>query len=197
MVKVLRFSLFYFAFALSLSGFAHSIRPACNVTKSPLSHLGITNADAAVYAKMSERPHYHFFVWLKDGRYDAYAFDAKPKIYYEDGDLIVASDEGVYRYANEDVRKITLSDNEMPIPTGINAVPADRVQGNTMRRSGDEVRMQGMRPGGKLYVYSADGKLQKVLSASAEGCLTVRLSEFAKGTYILKTETTTYKIIKK
>ena len=197
MVKVLRFSLFYFAFALSLSGFAHSIRPACNVTKSPLSRLGITNADAAVNAKISERPHYHFFVWLKDGRYDAYAFDAKPKIYYEDGYLFVDSDEGSYRYANEDVRKITLSDNETPVPTGINAVPADRVQGNTMRRSGDEVRMQGMQPGSKLYVYSADGKLQKVRAASNEGCLTVRLSEFAKGTYILKTETTTYKIIKK
>ena len=90
-----------------------------------------------------------------------------------------------------------MSDNETPVPTGINAVPADRVQGNTMRRSGDEVRMQGMQPGSKLYVYSADGKLQKVRAASNEGCLTVRLSEFAKGTYILKTETTTYKIIKK
>ena len=126
MVKVLRFSLFYFAFALSLSGFAHSIRPACNVTKSPLSHLGITNADAAVYAKMSERPHYHFFVWLKDGRYDAYAFDAKPKVYYEDGYLFVDSDEGSYRYANEDVHKITFSDNETPVPTGISAVPDER-----------------------------------------------------------------------
>ena len=197
MVKVLRFSLFYFAFALSLSGFAHSIRSACNVTKSPLSHLGITNADAAVYAKMSERPHYHFFVWLKDGRYDAYAFDAKPKVYYEDGYLFVDSDEGSYRYANEDVHKITFSDNETPIPTDIYAVPADREQGNTLRRSGDEVHMQGMQPGSKLYVYSADGKLQKVLAASKEGCLTVRLSEFAIGIYILKTETTTYKIIKK
>lgn len=197
MVKVLRFTLFYFAFALSLSGFAHSIRTDCNVSKSPLSRFGITNADAAVNEIISERPHYHFFVWLKDGRYDAYAFDAKPKVYYEDGYLFVDSDEGSYRYANEDVRKITLSDNETPTPTGINAVPADREQGGTLRRSGDEVRMQGMQPGARLYVYSADGKLQKVLAASAEGSLTVRLSEFAKGTYILKTETTTYKIIKK
>lgn len=156
-----------------------------------------SNGCTAVCRVTVPAPHYHFFVWLDDGRYDAYAFDAKPKVYYEDGDLVVASAEGSYRYANEDVHKITFSDNETPVPVGISAVQADSGQGSTLRHSGDEVRMQGMRPGGKLYVYSADGKLQKALAASAEGSLTVRLSEFAKGIYILKTETTTYKIIKK
>ena len=181
---------FVLAFALSLSSSAQRSNHTAYVgSQTPLSAPASLNDGSA--------PHYHFFVWLEDGRYDAYAFDAKPKVYYEDGYLFVDSDEGSYRYANEDVHKITFSDNETPIPTDIYAVPADREQGNTLRRSGDEVHMQGMQPGSKLYVYSADGKLQKVLAASKEGCLTVRLSEFAIGIYILKTETTTYKIIKK
>ena len=190
MYRVCNLFSFVLAFALSLSSSAQRSNHTAYVgSQTPLSAPASLNDGSA--------PHYHFFVWLKDGRYDAYAFDAKPKIYYEDGDLVVASAEGSYRYANADVHKITFSDNETPVPTGISAVPAERGQGSNLHHSGDEVRMQGMRPGGKLYVYSADGKLQKALAASAEGSLTVRLSEFAKGIYILKTETTTYKIIKK
>ena len=190
MYRVCNLFSFVLAFALSLSSSAQRSNHTAYVGSQ-------TSLSAPASLNDGSAPHYHFFVWLEDARYDAYAFDAKPKVYYEDGDLVVASAEGSYRYANEDVHKITFSDNETPVPTGISAVPADSGRGSTLRRSGDEVRMQGMRPGTKLYVYSADGKLQKALAASAEGSLKVRLSEFAKGIYILKTETTTYKIIKK
>lgn len=57
--------------------------------------------------------------------------------------------------------------------------------------------MQGLRPGEKLHVYGSDGILRKVLTASEDGCLTFELSGFTAGIYILKTATTTYKIIKK
>lgn len=142
-------------------------------------------------------PCYHLFVWLEDGRYDAYAFDEKPNITYEDGELVIASYTGTCRYANEQVRKITLSDNDTPKVSNTIIRPSVAQQANRMSRQGDDVLMQGLRPGDRLYIYSSDGILWKVLTASESGSLTFRLSEFAAGMYILKTTTITYKIIKK
>ena len=54
-----------------------------------------------------------------------------------------------------------------------------------------------MQPGEQLRVYSVGGRLVQVLTASGQGTLSVSLRQLLPGTYILKTSTITYKIIKK
>lgn len=143
------------------------------------------------------QPAYHLFLWLKDGRYDGYAFTDKPSITYADGNLYITTATGIYSYPHEQVQKLTLSDNETPIETAISPISAQSAQSFMNYLSADEVRMQGMKPSEQLRVYNVGGTVVQVLTTSEQGTLSVPLQQLLPGTYILKTSTTTYKIIKK
>lgn len=156
-----------------------------------------SNGCSAVCRVIVPEPYHHLLVWLKDGRYDAYAFSTRPKIVHEEGELVVTSRVGTYRYMEEQVRKFTLSDSDTPSEPDAITAPSATQQPGGMFRQGETVLMQGLRPGEKLYVYGSDGILRKVLTASEDGRLTFELAGFTAGIYILKTTTTTYKIIKK
>lgn len=143
-------------------------------------------------------PDYHLFVWLTDGRYDRYSFGDKPKITYEDGEIVVCTHSGECRYSNEVVHKITLSDNESPDPIKVPEITMKEMEDkDSMTRDGDSVLMQGMTPGSLLHIYSLNGQLIRILTASEEGTISFTLSDLSAGVYILKTETITYKIIKR
>ena len=142
-------------------------------------------------------PSYYLFLWLRDGRYDSYAFTDKPRISYADGDMNITSESGTYSYQHEQVRKITLSDNETPIESGINPISSQPLQSEIGWLSPNEVRMEGMQAGEPLWVYSVNGLLVKQYEASETGEVHIQLEEFIAGVYIIKSKTTTYKIIKK
>lgn len=139
---------------------------------------------------------YHMFLWLVDGRYDAYAFSDRPRITYDDGMLVVTSDQGVFSYQHEQVSKITFSDNEIPIETGISAVSRQPDTQHWDRLSADEVLMQGMKPDDKLRIYTPEGRMVKSYTVSTQGELTIKLSELPSGIYILKTNSISFKYIK-
>lgn len=143
-------------------------------------------------------PDYHLFVWLSDGRNDAYSFDEKPCITYFDGELIISTQTGEYRYEHAKVHKVTFSDTDTPkasdTETYVYSVKSDSPE---MERHGDEVSMRGMTPGGNVYVYDIGGRLMDTLTVGEDGTLTFAFSRLTSGVYIIKTETITFKIIKK
>lgn len=143
-------------------------------------------------------PDYHLFVWLSDGHHDAYSFEEKPRITYLDGELIISTQTGEYRYEHAKVHKVTLSDTDTPkasdTETSVSSVESDSPE---MERHGDEVSMRGMSPGGNVYVYDLGGRLMDTLIVGEDGTLTFAISRLSSGIYIIQTETITFKIIKK
>lgn len=142
-------------------------------------------------------PSYYLFLWLRDGRYDSYAFADKPRISYADGEMNITSETGTYSYQHEQVWKVTLSDHETSFETGIEAISSQPLQSGINWPSPNEVRMEGMQAGEPLWVYSANGLLVKQYEASENGEVRIKLEDFIAGVYIIKSKTTTYKIIKK
>lgn len=157
-----------------------------------------TNGCTALCQVNVPAPDYHLFVWLSDGHHDAYSFDEKPCIAYYDGGLIISTQTGEYRYEHAKVHKITFSDTDTPkasdTETSVSSVESDSPE---MERRGDEVSMRGMIPGGNVYVYDIGGRLMDTLTVGEDGTLTFAISRLSSGIYIIKTETITYKIIKK
>lgn len=144
------------------------------------------------------KPCYYLYVWLEDGHYDTYAFKDKPKITYADGNLVVNSQWGTMLYAHEQVWKITLHDSDTPLPTMLPSWPFLPQQKEQLSRRGDVLFMKGLKPNSELFIYGSDGRLYGVHTASAEGELQLDLAdEVSAGTYLLKTKTITFKIIKK
>ena len=178
--------------SVSSTGLVKAVAPG----EAEVSVTASNGCSAICHVSVPE-PSYHLFLWLKDGRYDSYQFSDKPQITYSDGKLVVNTKVGEYSYVQEQVHKITLSDSSTPIVSGIASNSVISSKSQMSRPSADEIRMQGMLPGEKVYVYNVNGILSKVFTASAQGNISITLLQFAPGIYILKSKTTTYKIIKK
>ena len=67
----------------------------------------------------------------------------------------------------------------------------------TMRQIGDVVVISGCNFGSQVMVYSLNGVLLQLHYADVEGNVEISMADYAQGIYIIKTETITYKIIKR
>lgn len=160
--------------------------------------VAASNGCHAVCHVIVPEPSYNLFIWLKDGRYDTYAFRDKPKVTYADGNLVVDSQWGSYQYAHEQVWKLTVLDSDTPLTTMLPSQPSPLPLKGQLSRQGDILSMNGLEPYSELFIYSSDGRLYGVYKATAEGELQINLAdELPAGAYLLKTDKITFKIIKK
>lgn len=142
-------------------------------------------------------PTYYMFVQMRDGRHDRYAFADHPIVKHKDNLLFITSKTGEIHYNAEDVHRITFSDDATLYPTGIEDINEPHLSEGKLHQQADKVRLSGLRPGSKLHIYATDGKLYAIHHATPEGVITISLNKLPKGMFLLKTESITYKIIRK
>ena len=93
-------------------------------------------------------------------------------------------------YPAEEVRKYTIGgDAAIRVPTGISDVEASRPD--------DWCQMAKARPGSKILVYDVNGHLLTTGIVAQDGTFQYSLDAYPAGIYLIKTETTTIKIIKR
>ncbi len=141
-------------------------------------------------------PDYHIFVWHYDGSYDAFSFSEHPIITCDGRTVKVVTSVTEIEFAETDVHKYTFSDSEEPFITEIGSVSDDSLQPR-MEYKNDRVWIQGCIPGSVLQVFTMDGRTCGTRKVSINGRVEFNFSGLPIGIYILKTETITYKIIKK
>lgn len=135
-------------------------------------------------------PTNYLLLWLKDGRQEQYRLQTRPRITYADGQLWVHSSEVSIGYPAEEVRKYTIGgDAAIRVPTGISDVEASR--------SDDWCQMAKARPGSKILVYDVNGHLLTMGIVAQDGTYQYSLDAYPAGIYLIKTGTTTIKIIKR
>lgn len=135
-------------------------------------------------------PTNYLLLWLKDGRLEQYRLQTHPRVTYADGKLWVHSSEVSIGYPAEEVRKYTIGgDAAIRVPTGISDVEASRPD--------DWCQMAKARPGSKILVYDVNGHLLTTGIVAQDGTYQYSLDAYPAGIYLIKTETTTIKIIKR
>ena len=76
--------------------------------------------------------------------------------------------------------------------------PAEAVHGATgFIQQGDVMVFSSFTPGEGVAIYDASGRLLQQHAVASDGTLQIPLHSFAKGVYIVKTESITYKFMKK
>lgn len=136
-----------------------------------------------------------FTVWLNDGQQMDIKLDKNIKVLLEGDKFIVKSDEVNVEYDASDVKMYTL-ENDGTVETGIKTVRPDGRQG-TMSFDGNTIRLIGFTPHSVLRIYALGGQTEGVYRIDAGGNLTLGIDDLNKGIHIIKTESITYKIIKK
>lgn len=135
-------------------------------------------------------PTNYLLLWLKDGSQEQYRLQTHPRVTYADGQLWVHSSEVSIGYLAEEVRKYTIGgDAAICVPTGISDVEASQPD--------DWCQMTKARPDSKILVYDVKGHLLTTGIVAQDGTYQYSLDAYPTGIYLIKTETTTIKIIKR
>ena len=138
----------------------------------------------------------YFVAWLHNGARISFPFAERPRLTYSDGDIVVTTDEEELRYAHADVRKFTLSDEDISQEGETTGIVGNALKAR-WHRQGDVMLFTGCTAGGCVTIYNAAGQQVAQYAIAADGTLQVPLSQFGEGMYIVKTESITYKFMKK
>ena len=117
------------------------------------------------------------YIWQQTGEVVSYAFWEKPRITYADTNLILTTTKVQVEFPLSSVRKFTF--NDVMIDDAIGTVRA------TLKDEGP--------PG----IYTLGGVLVKTVPAEAGGRHTYSLDELPAGVYVVKSKTTSYKVVKR
>lgn len=128
----------------------------------------------------------------KDGQQFSYGFSDKPVITYTESYLVLTTSKNVVEFPLSALSKFTFSDIE-------NAVIAVKDNSSKPSLNLDEytVSISDAEPDQPVSLLSIDGKILSTYKTGADGSVKFSIAELTTGTYIIKSESLTCKILKK
>ena len=142
--------------------------------------------------RAADAPKY-FTIWLNNGQRIDFLLSEKPTVKFTEGFLRFEAPSTAIEYSASEVKEFTLE--SMP-SSGIKSLSSD---GNnwSFSQSGDVLSISGAEPYAKIQLYSAGGMLISTHAVDGNGTLNIPLNQLDHGVYILKTTSTTFKIMKR
>ena len=128
----------------------------------------------------------------KDGTQFCYGFDEKPLITYSDSVLVLKTANTEVQYPLSKLSKFTLDD----IDDAVISIKSGKSKAQ-LDLDNYQVSIKGVKSGTEVFVISSDGKSLATYKADEEGNVTFSIAELPEGTYIIKSESLTCKILKK
>lgn len=129
-------------------------------------------------------------VWQKDGSCVLYTLDERPKTTFDKNVLIITTTKVRVEYPLEKVKRYTYD-----MTNGIN--DANEQRGVTVRQTNDGVVLYHLAKGKWVAVYSTDGKRLLTCQSNGKQPTSLSLKSLPAGTYLIKTDSITYKILKR
>ena len=128
----------------------------------------------------------------KDGQQFSFGFEDKPVITYTDTDLVLKTTKTELQYPLSKLSKFTFTDiDDAVISIKDDANSAKLVLDNYV------VNIIGAKPGISVSVIGTDGKSLASYKTDDNGSITFSIAELPEGTYVIKSESLTCKILKK
>lgn len=130
-------------------------------------------------------------VQLKDGTWETFQLDTRPKLLYEGTQLVVKSGLTETRYERSSVRNLNFGDE-------ITGVKPAETGGFRFRFDGETVVVEGLRSGAHVRVAGIDGRLVETFRPSGDGTVRISLGGRSPGVYIVNIDRCrTIKVVKR
>ena len=128
----------------------------------------------------------------KDGQQFSFGLEDKPVITYTETDLVLKTTKTELQYPLASLAKFTFADVD-------DAVISIKDDGNSAKLVLDNyvVNITGTNPGISVSVIGTDGKSLATYKTDDNGSITFSIAELPEGTYVIKSESLTCKILKK
>ncbi|MCQ2223506.1 MAG: T9SS type A sorting domain-containing protein [Bacteroidaceae bacterium] len=125
----------------------------------------------------------------KNGQVAKFAFADKPEITYAGNDLLMTTSKTSVRYAMADLQKLTFD--------GSFTVDVEEVKADVLFSfESNGIRINGEKPGTPFYVFDMKGSKVYQGVIDAEGRADIRMSQLPAGIYVVKTQSTSFKVKK-
>lgn len=152
--------------------------------------ITLVMVSVAVSAMFSATPT-HVVVWGTSGEVNYFALADRPEVTFRGNELIITMGGNQNDLAIPDVEKFTFS-------SGPNSIDEIGLTSQVVISfTGDEFGMTGLRPDTRVEFYTTDGRLALAFEADSEGCVSGSVGTLASGIYLIRTETKSFKILKK
>lgn len=142
----------------------------------------------------SSKANYSFVAWLHDGGKISLSLEDHPVVTYNNGDIIITTLWEQLVYPNSSVSKFTLTDKDILEGEETKIAVEECAQ---WQHNGDVIFFSDCIPGESVTVYNTAGQLVAQYTISSTGILLIPLQQFIEGLYVVKTQSITYKFIKK
>lgn len=130
-------------------------------------------------------------VWKMDGTQIQFLLNDEPTTTFENGNLVITTNQGVFSYPLVQMRKYT----HEGLPEGID-VPTVAPGDILVRQNNEAMLIEGLPDNQLVEVYSADGKHILSQRAAAGQSTLLNLTAQPQGTYIVNIGSTSFKFVK-
>ena len=127
---------------------------------------------------------------LSDGQVVAIRLDEEPRTTYQDGNLVITTDNYSISYPLERVKRFTYV-NINDVIDGLKTMKA------AFSNDGETLTFSRLKPHTKIALYNIAGQLLKTFDNTESNEIVVSVSHFPTGVYIVKVNGGTYKIMKR
>jgi hypothetical protein len=149
-----------------------------------LTCLGIGNAHAA-------DGYTAIHVYQIDGSMTTIWLSRTPKLTTTADALNVATTDETLEFPLDNVSRYVF---------GEESDPTDNITNNTLKpytQNGDEMIFSSLKAGSEVNVYTSNGSIVDTYKVSDNGTVSISLQKFSNGIYLIKTQSGTYKLVKK
>lgn len=130
---------------------------------------------------------------LTSGNVITYTLDQEPKFTYGEKTVTITYSAGCIEYNMSEIKKLRMEEDSS---SGIGEITISQNKGN-LRNENGVFNFSNFEVGSTILLYDISGLLIGSYKIPAEGSLNVDTNELQTGTYIFKTNNSTYKFIKK
>lgn len=129
-------------------------------------------------------------VLLSDGQVVSIKLSEEPRTTYQDGRLVITTNNYSVSYPLESVKRFTYVSTDEVIDA-IKAIEA------TFSNDGETLTFTSLKPHTKIYLYNVAGQLLKTFDSGNRDKIVISASQYPSGVYVVKVNGGTYKISKR
>lgn len=131
-----------------------------------------------------------YVLYHKDGSVTGFSFSEKPVISYSGNELVVTTGSLTVQYPLDLLRKITV-EGELVTADGLDEVTLPDTE---FSFSDEGAKVRGEKPGTPFYVFDLKGSKVYQGVIDAEGKTSIPLHTLPQGIYVVKTQSTSFKV---
>lgn len=128
-------------------------------------------------------------IWQSDGQVVTINLNEEPVTTYSEGNLIITTTNAVISYPLENVVKYTYISAD-----GITTLESMNTK---FSQDGETLIFSGLKQDTEIAIYSSAGQMMKRVSPNGLDKVSVSVSSFSPGVYLIKVNSITYKITKR